>query len=517
MVKELRINSRIMNASGVLSFPSDKIRGLGAFVTKSISVERKEGNENPVMIEAEHGFINRMGLPNPGCHSFAEELKEYTGSIPLIISVFGFSANEYVKVIKALEEFAIGFELNFSCPNVTHGTLVSTSKKLIKNYMKRIRDCTEKILIPKLSPLSSREIGRICQEQGADAITLSNTFPTEKGGLSGQYLKFDNFRRVKSFKKVLKIPIIACGGISSNPFQAVTDIKMYKLLGASFFQIGSGFAYKTVEEINKYLSEIKKLLSNNKKIINPPHKVVRVINSVEYAKNIKLIMFSDEFSFIPGQYVMVWIPGVGEKPFSLADNNKLLIKKVGRFTEELFCYKKILRIRGPYGKGFPVGKFENKNVLIVAGGVGIAPVLSIPKFVNANLTLVQGAKTKSELIPVKGFGKRVITTDDGSEGLKGSVLVGLESLNCEDFDYACICGPEKMEFFVCKYLKDFILPKNIFVSLERYIKCGVGLCGACECSGFRACTDGPVFSHDILLNTDFGYKKRDRSGVKCMI
>ncbi|AAL80312.1 dihydroorotate dehydrogenase electron transfer subunit [Pyrococcus furiosus DSM 3638] len=238
---------------------------------------------------------------------------------------------------------------------------------------------------------------------------------------------------------------------------------------------------------------------------------VSIEETWEVAKNIKAFRLSEKLEFTPGQFIMLWLPGVEEKPLSLADKNLIMVKKVGRFTNELFKLKEgdYVWIRGPYGHGFS-GK--GKSVALIAGGIGIPPIYALAKYGNFKRSiLIYGARTKEEIALPKDIESYVdeviITTDDGSYGIKGfptDVLMERRS----EFDYVYACGPEIMLAKILEIMEF----ENVEVSAERYMKCGIGVCGSCALGPYLVCRDGPVFSGKQLINTEFGKYSRTPDG-----
>lgn len=251
--------------------------------------------------------------------------------------------------------------------------------------------------------------------------------------------------------------------------------------------------------------------------------IVKIADSIKENDAVKTFLFSYQKKVNPGQFFMVWIPEIDEIPMSVSyiNNNKkgITFKKVGQATEALFDLKAgdKIGIRGPYGNGF---KIIGKNILFIGGGTGIAtigPVIEEAAKKCSNLVAVIGARNKNELF----FEKRIkqfcsdirISTDDGSKGSKGFTTDLVEKLLIEyEFDSIITCGPEKM----MKKIFDNSNVKYFQASLERYMKCGIGLCGQCSVGkGLRVCEEGPVFDKKILKNIkDFGLYKRDASGKK---
>ncbi|MBT5022219.1 dihydroorotate dehydrogenase electron transfer subunit [Candidatus Woesearchaeota archaeon] len=238
------------------------------------------------------------------------------------------------------------------------------------------------------------------------------------------------------------------------------------------------------------------------------HQHIQIEKIIELSDEYRSFVLDRHFDTLPGQFCMVWIPGFDEKPFSFSDSNELTVKKVGPFTEELFniSKKNHLQIRGPYGSSFP-----NNTRTVVGGGCGIAPLKFVVNKYLEIKNIILGGKNKSDLLFLDFFeneiGSELTTfTEDGSHGLKGIVT---------DIDYFgkpnyAVCGPEKMIQAVGNKIN---LPNKTFVSLERYMKCAVGLCGACSMSGYRVCVDGPVLRYDLIKDSShFGKLHRVKSG-----
>ncbi|ASJ01356.1 dihydroorotate dehydrogenase electron transfer subunit [Thermococcus gorgonarius] len=226
--------------------------------------------------------------------------------------------------------------------------------------------------------------------------------------------------------------------------------------------------------------------------------VTEIVEAWEVAKNVKAFRFKEAFEFTPGQFVMVWLPGIGEKPFSLADRDLIVVKKVGPFTSELFKREEGERlwIRGPYGKGFkPVGK----NVGLIAGGIGIPPIYALSKTWREKfekITLIYGARSREELALLdieNHVDELIVTTDDGSAGIKGFPTDVLKRKK-EEFDQVYACGPEGMLLAVLEVMNYH----KTQVSMERYMKCGIGVCGSCNLGKYLVCRDGPVFRAEVL-------------------
>ncbi|MFN3910355.1 MAG: dihydroorotate dehydrogenase electron transfer subunit, partial [Candidatus Anstonellaceae archaeon] len=219
------------------------------------------------------------------------------------------------------------------------------------------------------------------------------------------------------------------------------------------------------------------------------YKKFKIIEKKQETKNVFYFTFDSALKAKPGQFVMVWLPELEEKPFSIASDSpfELAIAQVGKTSASL-CSKNIgeeIFLRGPYGKGY---KMIGKKWLVVGGGYGFAPLRFLIKEgvkKGVDIDCVIGAKSKEYLMeaPKEKNIKTIFTTDDGSYGLKGTVVVALKQL-LEKKDYDCIysCGPEKMLKAVALLASENSIPSQI--SVERYYKCGFGICGHCSLNGW---------------------------------
>ena len=244
-----------------------------------------------------------------------------------------------------------------------------------------------------------------------------------------------------------------------------------------------------------------------------PVSVVRVKKETSL---IRTFVFDRSFSFSPGQFVMVWIPGIDEIPMALSSENTITVQKAGDATTAMFALGtgENLGIRGPFGNGFTKGE----KVLAIAGGVGAAPLLPLAR-ADCVMTLLLGARTESELLFVDQLDECtdvLIATDDGSLGQNGYVTALMDDLNLGVYDRIAVCGPEMMMRTVLAKVEEKGIAHKTEFSLHRYMKCGVGICGSCciDPSGLRVCRDGPVFSGALLLKSEFGHYMRDASGRK---
>jgi sulfite reductase subunit B len=232
-------------------------------------------------------------------------------------------------------------------------------------------------------------------------------------------------------------------------------------------------------------------------------------------------------SFLTGQFVELTVPGLGEAPFTpssdpgIKEKIDITIMNVGLVTSKLHSMNKgeLLGIRGPYGKGYPLDKFKGKDVLIVGGGVGLAPLRSLLFSLFSNIdeynsiVLRYGARTPADIVyknALPEWAKKkkvdiVTSVDVGDSTWKGNV--GLVTTILKDLPLdlnnvaSIVCGPPIMMKFVTLKLLDLgFKPKDIYLSMEKSMSCGLGKCGHCRIGKYYICRDGPVFSYEELMN-----------------
>ncbi|MCW4000899.1 MAG: dihydroorotate dehydrogenase [Candidatus Bathyarchaeota archaeon] len=269
----LQLPNPTMLASGIMGYSAQSMKrivkgGAGAVVTKSVGAQPRFGYSNPTIVQAEAGLINAMGLPNPGIDVFKEEIEfsKKVLHVPLIVSVFGYSAEEYAAVAaKATKAGADAIELNVSCPHVKQtGAEIGQSPKFLSEVVQQVKAAINVPLIVKLSP-NVADITVLAQsaiEAGADALTAVNTLKAiaidaettlpilsnVKGGLSGAAMKPVALRCVYDIAEQFQVPIIGCGGVMNW-----RDAVEFFLAGASAVQIGTAVAddIEVFQQVNK--------------------------------------------------------------------------------------------------------------------------------------------------------------------------------------------------------------------------------------------------------------------------
>ena len=238
------------------------------------------------------------------------------------------------------------------------------------------------------------------------------------------------------------------------------------------------------------------------------------------------------FKSKPGQFIELSVFGCGEFPASISailDEKayfQTTLRRIGKVTQKFMDLQvnSTIGVRGPFGSGFPVEEMEGRNVLLIAGGVGLTSIKYLARYLlenrdsYGNLKLLYGAKTPSDLLFRDTFpladkeegGKKdlevLLTVDEADEEWKGNIgvvteLFGKTDLNPENTSVA-ICGPSIMMKFATARLIDIGFDENqVFLSLERRMQCGIGMCGHCMIGQKRVCLDGPVFAYKDVKDT----------------
>ena len=257
--------------------------------------------------------------------------------------------------------------------------------------------------------------------------------------------------------------------------------------------------------------------------------IVTIEKVIDETPTVKTLVFSDSImpNVLPGQFAMVWIPGINELPMSVMISKEsgkaaFTVRKHGLASTGLFNIKvgEKIGIRGPYGNAFDI---KQGKLLLVGGGTGLVPMMRLLTHVKStdDVTVLIGAKSKDEVffedlsndLLKNNSHNVIISTDDGSYGEKGFVTDIVEKLvNESHFDGVYTCGPEKMMYKTVQSAHS----RGIFVqaSLERMMKCGVGICGSCCVGEDLACKDGTIFDGNHLSkNNEFGYSHRNKAGI----
>ncbi len=257
----LRLKNPLMLASGVLGSKVHSLnliaRDAGAVVAKSVGLKEREGYRNPTVINWKCGLINAVGLASPAARDFAEELKDYTNEAPLIVSLYGYSADEFLELASIFDSalpYLHGYELNLSCPHVKGaGIDLGMDTELSAEIVEELKRKTGNPVFAKISALHDYiRLAKALEDAGIDGIVISNTLRGMRidilsgkpvlsnisGGVSGPAIKPVALKCVYDLYKEVEVPVIGCGGITS-----FEDVLEFIMAGAKAVQIGSAVYY----------------------------------------------------------------------------------------------------------------------------------------------------------------------------------------------------------------------------------------------------------------------------------
>jgi len=502
----------------------NQIPEVGVLTTKSIGPEPRLGYREPILTQFEPGsFTNAVGLTNPGADRSKELLSEL--EIPedrfLLISIFGGSVEEYVEVAKKLAPYGDGLELNLSCPHAKgYGMAMGQDPELVEEITRAVKAAVDIPVVPKLTPNVPNvdEIALAAAAGGADAICAINTMgpecyeahnhpilSNEQGGVSGKVILPTALRCVEQIHATVDCPIIACGGISS-----AENVRQFQQAGASIIGVGSAVIGMNTNEIANYFQiltqDLEEGTENAEELvrydIDMDFRSVTLVDNKRITDDICILTFDRKIDIQAGQFVFLWIPGLGEKPFSalVDDPFKLAVINLGVFTEDLMTVGPGTEayIRGPYGN--PITPPENTKIIAVAGGTGLAAVYQVARDFG-NTEIFFGARSAERLYFEKESAKVSnlhIATDDGSRGHHGVITELLEEYLSElpEDELGSLvfynCGPAPMVHAAEEIERKYSSPERIYNAIDYLTKCGVGICGACDApDGRRLCVDGP--------------------------
>lgn len=283
-IKDIQFNNPLLTASGTFGYGDEvnsltDLSKLGGIVTKSVTLDPREGNPPPRIYETTSGMLNSIGLANVGIDTYCDQKLPFLNSLDskIIINIAGSSLDEYVKVLEKLEEsngVHVGYEINISCPNVKKGGMqFGVDCIMTEQLTRRLREKTDKLLIMKLSPnvTSIQEIAKASENGGADAVSAINTLVgagidintrkpvlnTTFGGLSGPAIKPIAIANILKISKAVSIPIIGIGGISNYK-----DVIEFILAGATMIQLGT-INFSQPQRNEEILVQLKKWLNEN--------------------------------------------------------------------------------------------------------------------------------------------------------------------------------------------------------------------------------------------------------------
>ncbi len=491
----------------ILEKVAKEIKEIGILTTKSIGLEKRSGNKEPILVNfAPLSFLNAVGLANPGLDQFKKEISQII--LPkdkfLLISIFGKNEKEFAEIAKELAPFADGFELNLSCPHSRkYGEIIGKDLSLVTKIIKSTKKEKKPVLV-KISPnLAYQTLTKVALRAGADGIVAINTvgpglylkngFPVlsnKVGGISGKAILPIGLKVVSEIRKLGSFPIIACGGISTKG-----DIIAYQKAGANFFGIGSALFKMDFNEIKNYFRALNQDLKTGKNSAEKflqkkveEYKKFQILEKKFLTKDLFILKLKGKMKVHPGAFVFLWLPKIGEKPFSVFTDEPLtfLIRKVGFFTEKLSQLKEKddLYLRGPYGKKLSL----SGKILVCGGGTGIASLFLFAKYYGASGVLI--AKEKNLLYFVKKEFQKIGQKAYLKEKLTFQTLK--EIIKRERPDFILNCGPAGMIKMSIEIEEKFLPKEKIYFAFSFLTKCGVGICGSCATKkGLRSCVDGP--------------------------
>jgi len=524
----------VSTAPSIIQRIFDDLPEIGVITTKSVGPEPRAGNREPVYSQYAPGcFVNAVGLTNPGAEEAKKGFEQLR--IPedrfLLVSIFGGSIDEFVEVAKILAPVADGLELNLSCPHAQgYGMAMGQDPEMVAAIVSAVKAAVDVPVIPKLTPNVDRIelIGQAAIDAGADALCAINTVGpgyTEShghpvlsngmGGMSGSGVLPTALKCIRALRSVTDIPIIGCGGLST-----ADDCRAAMSAGANIIGVGSALSGMDTAAMNTYFRQLADdlaLNTNNAKAgleleLDMGFSPYKVVSNEPVCDDITVVTLDGSINIQPGEYVFVWIPGVGEKPFSCLTDSplRLAVIDVGQFTSA--CYQLSpgddVYIRGPHGAA--VMPAEDANLICVAGGTGLAAVYQIARDFGSSEAPAQvfaGARSSDRLYFIdecEAIANVHIATDDGSAGFAGRVTDALRSYleTLSDADLARTefynCGPEPMIHAAEAVQREFVDSGRIFSAIDYTTKCGVGICGACASpDGRRICVDGPFICDEI--------------------
>ena len=512
-----------------------EVPAVGVVTTKSISVAPRAGYREPIYARYAPGcYINAVGLANPGAEAFHAEFAgvEIPAHKFLLVSLFGAGVSDFVHAAEILRPIADGYELNMSCPHAKgNGIQIGEDEELVVAITRAVAGVQAIPVFVKLSA-TMRGLSGTAQaaiRAGAQGITVTNSIGpalaavgdapilhNRFGGLSGDGIRPLGLRSVQQVREAVGPGpvIIGMGGIGS-----AEHVAQYRKAGADLFGVGSALTGLDSAALRTCFGNLHEQSSRGfclgedaapRPDIDMSYCTSRLVSRSHIAPGlfkIQLERLPQEYrpGELAGKYFFLCVPGVGEKPFAVlsAAERTVVVRTVGCFTgflEQAPPGTPIL-LRGPYGARLP--RFENRTLVLVGGGTGIASLLEIACASRpANqVQFLLGARTRDgffELDQFRELGTVVLATDDGSAGHPGTVADLLRNeiaahLGAHRDQLTFInCGPEAMVQACFEIERELVAPEHLWGAIEYLTSCGVGICGKCASpSGSLSCIDGP--------------------------
>lgn len=537
--------------SQLVSYFDSKIPAIDVITTKSYQVIPNPGNREPVICEIEPGsYGNSVGLRNPGMEEAFPPLEALVKAglrSFLNVSVSASNPEDFITLVKKFDPIASSIELNFSCPHAAQGfgASIGTSLEISREYVRKIVSAypeRKALLLVKLTP-NVDDIGQIAKaviEEGADGIVAINTVGPKlyieknsglpilnnklggRGGASGEWVREEALSCVKQIRAAIgdEPLLIGMGGVSTG-----IDASALVRAGADVVGIGSAFGSVSQSMWKDYLDAVKneaslilrgahpenesaRFLLDFNQMAYTPH---RVESLKKFGSDMLIITLDGSMSCQAGQFAFLWLPGVGEKPFSVAHNEPLtfIVKARGVFTKALFDLKvgDTLYTRGLYGS--PLESPRTEHALLIAGGSGVAVLPSLCRMLKGRKTqidilvgCVKDETDESGLHILESslatYGTYLSVADDGKPGRVLDLLP--QHIHSSSFAVYLV-GPEKFMAIASRHLRDLgIKAEDIFLSMERTTLCGIGMCGECVAGDRLTCQYGTFMNYRYLLD-----------------
>jgi len=536
----------------MIRYFDEKVDAIDIITTKSFQVSVNPGNREPIICETAPGnFGNSVGLRNPGMDVVYPQLlklREEGLDKYLNISLSANSIEDFIILVRKFDDLADSLELNFSCPHASEGfgASIGCDVNIATQYVKEIKEaCPDMnaLLFIKLTP-NVDDIGLIAKsvvEAGADGIVAINTVGPEihidkasgkpilqnalggKGGMSGDWVYKRALQAIAQIRESIPeyVPILAMGGISN-----ADKAKQMMLAGADAVGIGSALAMMNQLHWPEYFQSIKDEY-NGLSVEKSSSSYLSDKNNMEYHEmSIDKIEFSGKDTIIltldknmrceAGEFVFLWLPGIGEKPFTLSCDEPVtfVIKRLGIFTTALWNLNvgDKVYVRGMYGA--TIENRVSRRALCVAGGTGIAVLPALARKLkgeNTEMKFFIGTSEKNVKEPLlqyelSFYGDYKSVADDG---VPARVLDELDNENLLGDINAYLIGPEIFMAIAAKKLIDNgFNEKNIYLSMEKMTRCGIGLCGECVCGDTLTCQSGSFVKYEYLKEYEFETIKR---------
>jgi len=539
----------LSTVSGVASTNSKMIRyfdleidAIDIITTKSIQVSNNPGNREPIICETSLGnFGNSVGLRNPGMDVVFPQLKKLRDEGLTKFLNISLSANcieDFITLVNKFDCIADSLELNFSCPHASagFGASIGCDINIAAQYVKEIKEACpdmKSLLWIKLTP-NVQDIGSIARasvENGADGIVAINTVGPEvhvdsasktpilqnsiggAGGMSGEWVYKRALQAIGQIREAIPshVPLLAMGGVSDGD-----RVKEMIRAGADAVGIGSALAMVNQAQWPDYFQSMKdeyydkKVTKTSKSFLTDKNKMeyhkMKIENIEFYGEDTMILTLDKDMRCEAGEFAFLWLPGIGEKPFTLSCDEPVtfIIKRRGIFTSALWNLNvgDDIYVRGMYGA--TIKNRVSRSALCIAGGTGIAVLPALArklKSENTRMKFLVGTSESNQKEPLlqyqlSQYGEYKSVADDG---VPARVLGELDNVEVHGDINAYLIGPEIfMAIAAKKLIEKGFNKKNIYLSMEKMTRCGVGLCGECVCGDTLTCQSGSFVKYEYI-------------------